>query len=503
LEDSVGGKGVIIRNVAYLLGGNVATWVVSVAFWLVVPRIIGPTALGEFNLGLAVAGLAFTIGSLGISTFLLKQIARDRQHSADYVGAGIAAHFVLSIAVVIAVVLFAQFAGYDPHTHAVIVLVTAAAASAFLVAPAFSALQALEKMHLNSIIFGVRQAGASAAAVLVALIFKPDIVVLIAVVLAANVLASTLQLGITSRVGGISLRLDPVLIRRVIKGGLPFWVGGVAVTFYIWIDTVLLSVLASTREVGYYAAPSQIILSLGFVPAIVTFATFPALSSSFGVDSERLRRLTRVSLSVLITLGLPISVGIALVGPNAINHIFGPRYLPSGPAMVVLAFTVVPGYVATLAYYVLAAVDQQRRWAYVMGVMALVNPAINLFTIPYFQSRFGHGSIGAATALLITDVVVFVAGLALMPRGILRPVGSLLSIAARVALATAVMAVPVWFLRDHFLFAIPVGASAFAGSALLLGVFRTDEFAEAWEGITARLFRRLGRRRPEEVKVPA
>jgi hypothetical protein len=83
------------------------------------------------------------------------------------------------------------------------------------------------------------------------------------------------------------------------------------------------------------------------------------------------------------------------------------------------------------------------------------------------------------------------------------PVGSLLSIAARVALATAVMAVPVWFLRDHFLFAIPVGASAFAGSALLLGVFRTDEFAEAWEGITARLFRRLGRRRPEEVKVPA
>jgi O-antigen/teichoic acid export membrane protein len=496
------GPRVMIRNVAFLLGGNVATWSVSLVFWLVVPRIIGPTAWGENNLGLALGGLAFAIGGLGIAPFLVKEIARDRERAGDYVGAGIATQFVLFVLCVASVFLFTLVAHYSPHTRAVVLLVTGIVACAFLVAPAVSALQALEEMHLNTLINGGKTVVATCIVIAIALIFRPDLIVLLLIFVAFNVLASLLQLGVTNRVVAIRLRFDRELSRWMIAGGLPFWGSGVFLTIYIWIDSVLLSLLVSTREVGYYAAPIQIIAIFGFLPVIVTTAVFPALSSSFRADFERLRRLTRTSLDVLISFGLPISIGAALVGPNAIEVLFGGAYRPSGPVMVVLALTVVPGYIATLAYWVLAAVDRQRSWAYVMGGMAIVNPAINLFAIPYFQSRFGHGSMGAAIALLITDTAICVAGLALIPRACLRPVGPLVAVTARVALATAAMAIPVWFLRNSFLpLTVLVGVAVYAASALALGLFRGDGYDDARAALTAQLGRRLWRR--SELDIPA
>ena len=58
---------------------------------------------------------------------------------------------------------------------------------------------------------------------------------------------------------------------------------------------------------------------------------------------------------------------------NVIQYAFGPAYRPSAPVMVVLAVSIVPAYIATLAYWMLAAADRQRKWAYVMGAIAIAN----------------------------------------------------------------------------------------------------------------------------------
>jgi O-antigen/teichoic acid export membrane protein len=395
-----------------------------------------------------------------------------------------------------AVITFASLGPYSLHTRQVIFLVAAVGVCTFVVGPAFSAIQALEKMRLASILYGARTVGTNLIAVSLALILKPDIRILIAGMLVANVVVSIIQLGVTRRVVGSRIKFDPELIRRLLIGGLPFWSTGIFLTIYVAIDSVLLSTLVSTREVGYYAPPVQVVSALGFLPAILTFAIFPALSTSFVNELERLRQLTRVSLDVLISLGLPMSIGVALVGPAAINLVFGPEYAPSGPAMVVLAFTVVPSYIATMAFYVIAAADRQRTWAYVMGAMAITNPLINLVTIPYFQHAYGHGSIGAAVALLITDVAIAVAGLVLMPRACLRPAGPLLSIALRTAIATAAMAVPVWLLRDRFLpIPILVGMVVFVAAAYALGVFRSEGYSEVLSVLSLKLRRRFTRRK--------
>lgn len=492
------GKKSMIRNTVYLLGGNVLSWIVGLLFWLVVPRAIGPVAWGELNLGFAIGGVAFAIGSFGIPPLLIKLIARERSRGVEYVGAALGAFLVFSLLIVSAVLAFTLLAGYNPHTRLVILLVTGVLMSNAFAMPAISALQALEKMHINSVILGIRQAASNAGAILAELIFRVDVVVVTIIFLVVHTSATVLQLVVTNRDIPIRPGFKLGLARRLILSGLPFWSNGMFLTLYVWIDSVLLSVLASTREVGYYAAPTQVFSTIGFVPAIVTTVVFPALSSSFRTDVDRLRRITHMSLSILILLGLPISVGIALVGQNAVVTLFGPDFRTSGLIMVILAVTVVPTYIATLAYWVLASIDRERLWAYVMGAVAIINPLLNLVAIPYFQSRYGHGSLGAAWTLLVTDFGVGLVGLVLMAPVWMKSARPLAASAARVVLATAAMAIPVWFLRDLFLpVPVVVGVAVFVAAAFGLGVFRTAGYEEIWATFRQRLRQRFGGQRPE------
>jgi O-antigen/teichoic acid export membrane protein len=492
----------MFRNVVFLLGGYVVSWAISLLYWLVIPRSVGPVGWGELNLGWAIAGVAFAAGSLGIPTFLIKQMSRDATNRSVYLGAGLATHLVLSVFILGAVFLFVFGAGYGSHTRSVVLVVSCILMCNFIAQPAISALQAMEKMHLNSIVLGVRQVTATSIVVLIEVIFRVDVIVLTVVFLAFSGLATVLQLLVTNRHVHVGLTLNPGFTRHLVVSGFPFWSNGVFLTIYVWIDSVLLSMLASTREVGYYAAPTQLIQTLGFLPALITTVVFPALSSSFYTDQERLRRLTRVSLGMLLTFGLPISVGVAMVGPRALGMVFGPAFQPSATVLVVLAFTVVPSYIATLAYWVLAAMDRERLWAVVMGSVAVANPLLNLVAIPLFQSRYGQGSLGAAWALLMTDSTVCAAGLVLTARVWLPATTSLLKTTGKVLLATTVMAVPVMLLRDDFLpVAVLAGGGVFTVTAYALGVFRGEGYADAWAAVRLRLRQRFGRRVEVSARV--
>src|SRR5208283_677771 len=58
-----------------------------------------------------------------------------------------------------------------------------------------------------------------------------------------------------------------------------------------------------------------------------------------------------------------------------------------------------------------------RGFALVKGASVVVGVALELVFIPYFQHRVGNGGIGATLATALSEVVVLVGGLLLMPRG--------------------------------------------------------------------------------------
>ena len=69
-------------------------------------------------------------------------------------------------------------------------------------------------------------------------------------------------------------------------------------------------------------------------------------------------------------------------------------------------------YVNIMLNQVLIASKRQAAWTWAMVGATVVNPVLNLLLIPLTAARYDNGAIGAAIALLVTEVLVVVFGFA-------------------------------------------------------------------------------------------
>jgi O-antigen/teichoic acid export membrane protein len=495
--------GVVAKNTAFLAVGQVITWSLSALFLLKVPRAVGPSEWGEYSLAIAMTGVATAVAGLGITTLLIKDIARNLDRAGEYVGTGILTRLLLAVPFLLVVGGTVLVAGYPAHTRLIITIVTVTMLIRFGAAPITSGLQAFQKMHINAVGDVITNGFISFAGVALVVFFKGGMISIAMVSLAASLAVMSVEGWVLSRTTSIRARFDRKLIRHMIIGSLPYWVSGLVLTFYLWVDSVLLSFFTKSSVVGWYGAATNLFGALLFVPTILSTALLPALAHAHLHDRPGMRALMRRSFTLITGLSLPLAVGTALLAPAIINLIYGAEYAPSGQILVVLAVTLVPTYINVLAGTFLISADRQIVWTRVMAGACVLNPLVNLVTIMYFQRHYGNGGLGAAVALLVTELLMACAGLWLIPRALLDR-AALMSL-TRSAAATVVMGAVVWLLRGQFVvIPIAIGALVYGGAALALRVFPRED----WELVTPILAKitqrvRFRGRPPADTEPPA
>jgi O-antigen/teichoic acid export membrane protein len=235
-------------------------------------------------------------------------------------------------------------------------------------------------------------------------------------------------------------------------------------------------VMTSPQIVGWYAVPTQLFSSLLFVPVILSQAWFPRIAAAFSGGPERFRAIARPAVELVLLISLPLAAGSALTAPNLIGALYGGTFAGSVPSLVILGLALPMTYLNIMGNQVVIATDRMVAWTKLMGVAALLNPAINLAMISVFQRRFHNGATGAALTLLLTEIFQGLVALYLM-RGILD--GNSLRKLSRALAATLGMSVVVWLLGPVGLYAqVPAGAASFAGLAIVFRVLNRDEWRE-------------------------
>jgi O-antigen/teichoic acid export membrane protein len=495
----------IARNAAYLMVGQVISWSLSLVFVLIVPRAVGASSWGEWSLAWAITSVTTAITGLGLGTLVIKDVSREPEKAREYVGAALTAQLIMVAPFAAIIAVFTIVARYPAHTKVVIAIVTAGALVSFLTTPVTSALLALQKMHFTTFSAVISNGLVSLAAILLVKMVAVGIIAISVASLVGAIGAAAVQIYGLRHHARLWPRLDSRLVRHLLIGGLPYWASGLLLGVYMWVDAVMLSLMTSTTEVGWYGAATRLISTLGFLPYVITMAVFPALSHGFR-DDRATGRLAQVSLRLLISLGLPVVVGTAIVGPQVVKLVYGWAFEPAGQILVVLSFSLLPMFISTLVCSFLIAADRQNIWAWVMGAACVINPLINLAAITVFERAYHNGALGAAYALLITDVLIATAALVLLPRELWAPVRAIGPALVRAAAAATIMGVLVWLLRDRFVLApIAVGTIAFAVSALALKVFTPDDLQQG-RRLVGQLRGRFSRRpitSPEPVPAPA
>ncbi len=131
-------------NISALLGGQLATWSLTLVWTLVVPRILGPSGLGLIVLAWTASSLLAIIGGLASKTLLVREIAADPAKGPKLLGAALVLRTACVVPCMLLTVAYIRMGHFTAEQ--VLVLYLAAGISIFtiLLEPLQAAFQAIE-----------------------------------------------------------------------------------------------------------------------------------------------------------------------------------------------------------------------------------------------------------------------------------------------------------------------------------------------------------------------
>jgi O-antigen/teichoic acid export membrane protein len=184
-------------------------------------------------------------------------------------------------------------------------------------------------------------------------------------------------------------------------------------------------------------------------------------------------------------------VGLAPLLPSVLG--WPESFAQSVPLMMILALHTPLVAMDMVFGTALLALDRERLWLRV-GMIALVfNLGLNLVLIPFFQQATQNGAIAAAILTSLTELLLLIGALVLLPRGLFDRETA--TTAVRIMLAGVAMGLVCALLQTNSpAFAVLASTIAFAGTAAALGVFRSADIRALCSFLAAKLSISFGRR---------
>ncbi len=411
-----------MRGALALLSTQPLTWGASLLMATVVPRLLGSDLLGQYAIVITIGGLASTLAVLGISDYLVRRFAQHPERLRQDAGIALTIQALSAIVVTLIIALAAPLLPSSVVSYPLLL----AGLLTVLGAPAQTVLLSSfrgREHHRSYAWFN------AVGAVL-------NVVCLVLVLLAGgNVVVATAvggAVGIATSIGAWKLSgIRPILpslsaipwreFSRFIIGGLPFLSWQLTLLAYGQIDRLLLGILVPTSEVGWYAAAYQIIGIVVFVPTLVIAPLFPALSRS-AHDTDSLRRTIAQTLRMLIVIMGLLCVGTIIVAPG-VPSLFGwpADFANAVPLITILALHLPIVAVDMVLGAVLMATHRERHLVGVGLVAVVFNIVANLVAIPFFQHMLSNGAIGSSLVTVLTEVLMCIGAVILIPRALLDP----------------------------------------------------------------------------------
>lgn len=463
---------------ALKIGGSLlATWTVAVAVRFVLPRLLGPEGYGVYNFTEAFATSFFVLASLGIETYVQKEIPVRAEHASDFFGGVLTLRLAMGVALLAAMAAILQFGGRPPQVR-LMVYFFAVGQLLFVSNATFSAM-----LHARGTVDGLSVVTVLAkllwgVGILAALTSRTGLVGLAAAFALAEAVKAAALFTLCRRHLALRLRIDLAETKRVVIYSLPFFVVTLTTTLFSKLDDTLVGFLASDREVGWFGVASNLSQVALLMTPLIGSVVLPLFSRVAARSRAELDNVMRRSLEVILMIAIPASLALGLGADVWVRIVGGPDYAPAALALRVLAPVFVLTYVAMICADCLYVEGKSWRVTWVcLGGLA-VNVTLNATLIRPMLAALGPGGagVGAAVATIGTEVFTcclftLAIGRRVLDRRLVSTVARLAAVCAAVIVLHRLCA----FLGPARL---ALDAAAYAGLALLTGAVRVGEIRE-------------------------
>lgn len=267
---------------------------------------------------------------------------------------------------------------------------------------------------------------------------------------------------------------DRAILSNLVHFGVPMTISGTTFALYAVLDRLFILAYLGEAGAGAYGASADLVRQIILFPAIAVGSVIIPVAAKLLADNEHaaVRHHLERSAELLVAVVLPTVVGLALVARPVSELMLGPEFREAGrTVMPILAFSWL--FQAITQQYLHASFHLGRTPLLIL-VQGLAMLAINLGAMLLLVPA--HGLVGAAWALVLTELCGMVLGYVLSFRA--HPLPFRAGDIGRVFLATAIMAgltTTVLTLSPFspvlsLVLAVPTGIAAYGISAILLNV---------------------------------
>jgi len=391
---------IIIKNTAFITLGSVVLKALTFLFSVYVVRQLGDDRFGQYSIVLAFVGLFQIFFELGMSQYVMREIAQDRSKTQPLFWNLVALRFLLAILGIIGITLGAVVVGYAPDLVLGIFIHTCGFLLSAFLAPLTTVLTANERLDyatglniLGQLIF-----------VLFGAIFLLSGWGFISLIV-ASLIGIPLQIGLAiwairhHHMATLSIQIEPRIWPHMIRSGLPFGIISLTLTIAFSIDTVMLSMYQPEHVVGWYNVAYNLVFSLMFFFRGFKEAIVPSLSRTYVNDPAQVERWYHRSVKFIAILSMPIAVGGMLVAFPLIRFLYTDEFLPSALALTILIWDVPLLMFTSFCGNMTTIISEERAAARIYSINAVANVILNLYAIPRF------GVVGASLVTVVTDLI--------------------------------------------------------------------------------------------------
>jgi len=212
--------------------------------------------------------------------------------------------------------------------------------------------------------------------------------------------------GVTSLVHRLAQSARPTFDleawRRIQTAALPLGFFMIALNLYTYIDTVILGLVRSDAETGWYAAAYRVYEGLTYAPAVMSAVLTPRFSYLFVHDRRALHTQFLRALGAAAALGVVLGTGGVLVAHAILPLLFGSSYAPAVAPLQVLSGGALLVFSTWILHAAAIATNLDRRLLVTTIVGLASNIALNLLFIP----RWGIS--GAAWATVVAEAATVI-----------------------------------------------------------------------------------------------
>jgi O-antigen/teichoic acid export membrane protein len=473
---------IFANTVAYTIA-NLSTRFGNILITLIMARTLHATGVGIYATAMAYFGIIDEATNMGATTFLVREIAKKPGQTNRYV-----AHFsimgtlfaAMGLVLVWAVLPYFGYSNELTTSLYIIVLAIIPGTLNMVQSSVFVAHQKVKFITYTTFVSSVLTLGLS----YYLLRLGYGVVGLIVIFVVIQYLVMMIYFYFINRyITRLKWEFEFAVAWQMLREIKTFAALSILGALFAQPEIIILSLLATEAQIGYYSAAMKVIGLWQFIPQIYMSNVYPVLSHSFYVADQKFQIIQEKSIKYLLAVAFPLTIGIVAGAKSITNLLFGPGFEEAVVPMQILAWTIPIFFVSSVLWRVLAARDQENSvlWARIITVFTRLGGGFALIAV---------WTLLGATISTVANLLLNTLLLGLYDIRNSNPL-RYVSQSWRFGLAALVMGAFIWVFSPlvSFWILIPLAGTSYVMLVLLFKAFSVDDFAlfrQIWQPQTAR-----------------